>query len=104
MEAMREAWTDERLDDLNHRTDEGFGRFEREFQALRLEMRTEFLAVRSEIRAEFSSVRSEIKTEFSSVRSETSAMNRTLLQIVLGGFATMIVGFAGTIATIVTQV
>ena len=35
MEPVREAWTDERLDDLNHRVDDGFR-----------EMRTEFRAVR----------------------------------------------------------
>jgi hypothetical protein len=81
MAAMREAWTDERLDDLNHRVDAGFTEVSNEFRALRLEMRT----------------------EFTTVRSEMTAMNRTLLQIFLGGFAVMIVGFAGTIATILTQ-
>jgi hypothetical protein len=104
MESVREAWTDERLDDLTNRVDAGFGRLEREFQALRLEMRTEFVAARSEIGGEFSAVRSEIGGEFSAVRSEMSAMNRTMLQIVLGGYAVMIVGFAGTIATVITQV
>jgi hypothetical protein len=77
MEAMRDAWTDERLDDLNHRVGEGFGRADREFQALRLEMRTDFAAVRSEM----------------------AAMNRTFMQIGAGVVVTMAVGFAGTIAT-----
>ena len=39
MEAMRDAWTDPRLDDLNHRVDGGFKEVSREFQALRLEVR-----------------------------------------------------------------
>ena len=39
MEAMRDAWTDERLDDLNQRVDSGFKEISREFRALRLEMR-----------------------------------------------------------------
>ncbi|HET6997378.1 MAG TPA: hypothetical protein VFI03_02225 [Solirubrobacterales bacterium] len=93
MEAMRDLWTDERLDDLNHRVDSGFTEVSGEFKALRLEMRTEFVAVRSEM-----------ATEFGAVRSEMAAVNRTMLQIVLGGFATMLVGFAGTIAAILTQV
>jgi hypothetical protein len=38
MEAMRETWTDERLDDLTHRVDAGFNEVNREFRALRLEM------------------------------------------------------------------
>jgi hypothetical protein len=82
MEAMREAWTDGRLDDLNHRVDDGFKEVGEEFRAIRQEMRTEFAAV----------------------RAENAAMTRTLLQTILGGFAVMTVGFAGTIATILTQI
>ncbi len=82
MEAVRDAWTDERLDDLNHRVDEGFKEMREEFRAIRLES----------------------KTEFAAVRSEMAAMNRTMLQIVVGGFGVMLVGFAGTIATILTQI
>lgn len=81
MEAMREKWTDGRLDDLNHRVDDGFKEMQEEFRAVRLE----------------------IRTEFSAVRSEAAATNRTMLQIILGGFAVMLVGFGGTIATILAQ-
>ncbi len=103
MEAMREAWTDERLDDLNHRVDSGFKEVSREFQALRLEMRTEFAAVRSEMATEFAAVRSEMGIEFAAVRAEMSAMNRTLIQIGAGAMVTMFVGFAATIATVLIQ-
>ena len=34
MENMRQSWTDERLDDLNHRVDEGFNRVDAELRAL----------------------------------------------------------------------
>jgi hypothetical protein len=81
MEAVRDAWTDERLDDLNHRVDEGFKKMREEFRA----------------------IRQESKTEFAAVRTEMAAMNRTMLQIVVGGFGAMLVGFAGTIATIISQ-
>ncbi len=40
MQTMRQAWTDERLDDLNHKVDE-----------LSREMHAEFRAVRSEIKS-----------------------------------------------------
>jgi hypothetical protein len=110
MEAMREAWTDERLDDLNHRVDNGFKEVSREFQALRLEMRTEFAAVRGEMATEFGSVRGEIAglraemaTEFAAVRGEMGAMNRTMIQVGAGFMVTMFVGFAATIATVLTQ-
>lgn len=121
MEAVRDAWTDDRLDDLNHRVDGGFKEVSREFQALRLEMRTEFAAVRSEMATEFAAVRSEMTAEFGSVRSEMAtefasvrgeivglrtemaAMNRTLIQVGAGSMVTMFVGFAATIATVLVQ-
>jgi hypothetical protein len=121
MEAVRDAWTDPRLDDLNQRVDGGFREVSREFQALRLEMRTEFAAVRSEMAIEFAAVRSEMTAEFGSVRSEMAtgfasirgeiaglrtemaAMNRTLIQVGAGAMVTMFVGFAATIATVLTQ-
>ena len=46
---MRETWTDERLDDLNKKVDDGFIDTRAEFRALRGEMKDEFRAVRGEI-------------------------------------------------------
>jgi hypothetical protein len=34
MESMRQSWTDERLDDLNNRVDEGFKRVDADLRAL----------------------------------------------------------------------
>ncbi|HEX2392934.1 MAG TPA: hypothetical protein VHI77_08450 [Solirubrobacterales bacterium] len=85
----RDSWTDDRLDDLNHRVDEGF-----------TETRTEFRSLRSEMQEEFRAVRSEMQEEFRAVRSEMAAMHRTLVQAIVGGLAVTLVGFAGTIATI----
>ena len=45
MSAVREAWTDERLDDLAHRMDGGFERVDRDIRDLRLEMNSRFDAV-----------------------------------------------------------
>ena len=45
MDAMRESWTDDRLDDLNGKVD-----------AFRLETRTEFAAVRGEMKEGFDKV------------------------------------------------
>jgi hypothetical protein len=81
----REAWTDERLDDLNKKVDEGF-------KEMRADMREEFRAVRAEATA----FRSEISEQF-------AAQNRMLIQLFGGMFATMMVGFLGVIAAIVTQ-
>jgi hypothetical protein len=94
-EMARESWTDERLDDLTHRVDQGFNKNEREFQAVRLEMRTEFAAVRSEIRGEIGSVRGEI----AELRGDLLALHRMLIRIAVGGFITFTAGILGLIAT-----
>jgi len=73
----REAWTDERLDDLNRRVDEGFR-----------EMKEEFRALRAEIAAD----RAQVNNQF-------AAQQRMMAQL----FATMLIGFLGVIATILTQ-
>ena len=88
----RDEWTDERLDDLNHRVDEGFK-----------EMRTEFRAVRSEMQQEFQAVRSEMKGEFQAVRTEMKNQTRLLIQLFGGMFATFVVGFLGIVVAILTQ-
>ena len=69
----REAWTDERLDDLNARVDRIERRMDEGF--------------------------AEMRAEFASLREEIAAQNRMMAQM----FATMMVGFLGVIATIVTQ-
>jgi hypothetical protein len=96
----RELWTDERLDDLNKKVDDGFGEMRTEFRALRGEMTGEFQAVRSEMKTESQAVRGEIQ----GVRDEVAAMNRNLIQLTWGLIGMMLVGFLGIIATILTQV
>jgi len=125
MEAMRETWTDERLDDLTHRVDEGFNRMDREFQAVRLEMRTEFAAVRGEMRVESAAIRAEIglsrsdltgqvevtrsdltgqiEVTRSDLSGQIAALNRTMLQVGAGAIATIFIGFVAVVATLATQ-
>lgn len=45
MEAVREAWTDELLDDLAHRMDRGFDRVDTDIRELRSEMSSRFDAM-----------------------------------------------------------
>jgi len=77
----REAWTDERLDDLNRRVDEGFR-----------EMKEEFRALRAEIAAD----RAQVNNQF-------AAQQRMMVQLFGGMFAMTTIGFLGVIATILTQ-
>ena len=72
----REAWTDERLDDLNRKVDEGFK-----------DMRTEFRSVRQEM---------------GETRAEIAALNRTIHQFTFALVGTVFLGFMGTIAALVS--
>jgi hypothetical protein len=80
----REAWTDERLDDLNKKVDVGFG-----------EMREEFRSVRGEI--------SGVRGEIGSVRGEIGALQRSLIHLFAGLIGTLVVGFGGIITAILTH-
>lgn len=64
MEAMREKWTDERLDDLNARMAEGFQRVDADLRELRSDMNNRF-----------------------------EAMQRLIIQVGGGLFGTMLIGF-----------
>lgn len=77
----RESWTDERLDDLNHKVDEGF----------------------KDMREEFRAVRSEMHNGFQELRAENGAGRRVILQVAAAIWTTTLVGFLGVIATIITQ-
>jgi hypothetical protein len=105
MEAMRERWTDDRLDDLNGKVD-----------ALRVEMRTEFAAVRGEIREGFDRIdkrfdkvderfekvderfeRSEVRSDerFEAMMDRLYAMQRMMFQF-CGLVLAALIGFIGT--------
>jgi len=73
VEAMRNSWTDERLDDGFDRVTSEIKLLRGELGQLRAEMKAEFKAVRSEMKAEFKAIRSEMKAEFESVRNEMKA-------------------------------
>jgi hypothetical protein len=64
MEAMREKWTDERLDDMSARMAEGFQRVDADLRELRSDMNNRF-----------------------------EAMQRLIIQVGGGLFGTMIIGF-----------
>jgi uncharacterized protein YPO0396 len=84
----REAWTDERLDDLNARVDGVDQRMETGF---------------AEMREEFRAMRGEIQSELQAVRAEIGTVSRNLMHLTWGLIGTMLVGFLGTIVAVVTQ-
>ncbi len=124
MEAMREAWTDDRLDDLANRMDQGFDRVDRDVRELRAETRVgfervdrEIADVRAEMKAgfdrvdgEFHQVRSEMKAGFDRVEARSEVrfdaihhalhgLQRTMLQIGGGLIGTLLVVTASVLAS-----
>lgn len=56
MNAMREAWTDERLDDLTKRVDEGFRESRQDLRQFRVEIKVEMDARFDRVDARFDRV------------------------------------------------
>jgi tetrahydromethanopterin S-methyltransferase subunit G len=92
MQSVRESWTDERLDDLSRRVDEGFG------------------DVREELRAEIGSMRADMNRRFASVDSRLDAMNgrldgiqRAMVFTAVSLTTAIVAGFGGMIAVLATK-
>ena len=80
---MREAWTDERLDDLNHRVDEGFR-----------EMRAELRAEIGSVRQEMQSLRSETNGNLEVIHLRLDGIHRVMVYGVVSLSTAMLAGLA----------
>jgi hypothetical protein len=84
MEAMRESWTDERLDDFRVETARRFGAVDKRFDKIEAEMKSGF-----------EHVERKMESGFARVDGRIDALQRTMLQV--GGG--VIVALIGLIAT-----
>ena len=66
--------TDERLDDLAKRMDDGF-------RELRAELKAEAGALRTELKAETRALRAELKGETGTLRAETGALRTVVVEV-----------------------
>lgn len=82
MSEVRDAWTDERLDDLNQRVDLGFGELRGELRGLRQKMH----ALHSEMNSRFDSIQ------------------RSTMQLTIAMTAAIIAGFGGMAALLAASV
>jgi BMFP domain-containing protein YqiC len=73
MSAVGEAWTDERLDDLNSGMHREFDQVHQEVRAVRTDLSAEIQAVRTDLGAEIRAVRTELGAEIRGVRTDLSA-------------------------------
>jgi hypothetical protein len=117
MEAMRESWTDDRMDDLSAKVD----RIDADVRGLRMEMKTEFAAVRGEMDERFDKMeerfgkgfeKMEVRFERSEIRSDErferleerfdqrlDSLNHVLILFSGGVCAALITALAALIAT-----
>lgn len=86
MAEARATWTDERLDDLSGRVEDGFRRVDARFDAMEARTDTRFAAVD----ARFDAIEARLDARF-------DALQRTMLQVGGGMIATVV--FAGLIAS-----
>ena len=80
---MREAWTDDRLDDLANRMDRGFDRVDKDVRELR-----------TETKSEFSLMRGEMCERFEAIDARLDNINKTMVQAAIGMTAAFVTGFA----------
>jgi len=106
MEAMRQSWSDDRLDALNQRVDEGFIRVDAQFakvdvQFAKLEARFDHLDAKIDRKIDTSSheLRMEMKAGFDDVNARFDRMQQTMIQTGAGLIGVLIAASAGLIAT-----
>lgn len=75
MEAVRDKWTDERLDDLSARMDKGFDRLDKDMR--------------------------EVRSELAGMNKRFETTHRLIIQVGGGLFGTMAIGFIGLVVTMI---
>jgi len=107
---MRQSWSDDRLDALNQRVDEGFIRVDAQFAKVedridrldeKLETRFDHLDAKIDRKIDTSSheLRMEMKAGFDDVNARFDRMQQTMMQIGAGLIGVLIAASAGLIAT-----
>jgi nitrate/nitrite-specific signal transduction histidine kinase len=95
----REAWTDERLDDLATRVDEGFREAREDLRTFRLEVKSDFASLRGEMDNRFSKLESSIDARFDKVEARFERMDArfdSLQRTLLGGMLTFVLAIVLT--------
>jgi Sec-independent protein translocase protein TatA len=92
MTMAREAWTDERLDDLTKHMDNGFREVKEEIKSTRAELQQEIKTTRAELKEEISSTRIELKGEIAALNSRFDRLTYVLIAALIGVVATHYLG------------
>jgi hypothetical protein len=101
MEAMREAWTDDRLDDLANRMDRGFDGVDKDVRELRAETKSEFALLRGEMCERFDKVDErfdKVDARFERVNDRLDSIQRTIAFGAVAMSAAFLAGFGALVA------
>lgn len=106
MEAMRQSWSDDRLDDLNLEVDRGFENVDKRFE--QVDKRFEQVDKRFEqFDQRLQRLDERLYREFLEVHKEirglSENLHRAIVQSMIGIVAFMAAGFAGILGIIATQ-
>jgi chromosome segregation ATPase len=99
MGAMRQSWSDDRLDDLNHRVDAGFARVDAQFDRMEKRMQSGFDRADARLEATAAELRQEMQMGFHQVNARFDAMQQTMIRIGAGLIGVLVASSAGLIAT-----
>jgi hypothetical protein len=103
MEAMRESWTDQRLDEFAADTASRFDGIDKRLDGVdrrlgKIEGRLDGVDMRLDLLEQsMSDGFHRIDTDMRELRSQNAAFQRTFLQVSGGAFVTFVVGFVGVI-------
>jgi hypothetical protein len=95
MEAVKERWTDDRMDDLNHKVDVLADRTDDGFRELRAEMNERFDKVDARLE--------KVDARFETMDGHLDAMQRTMVHGFVAMTAAIVAGFGGMAGLIATQ-
>jgi DNA anti-recombination protein RmuC len=98
MEAVRQSWSDDRLDHLNHKVDEGFRLVDERFR--RVDQRFEQVDQRFErVETSIRDLRVEMDLRFGRLEEKIDRLQQTIMVVGGGLFGTVVIAFSGLIAT-----
>jgi chromosome segregation ATPase len=99
MEAMRQSWSDDRLDDLNHRVDAGFARVDDQFARVDAQFARLDAKLDRKIDGSAAELRQEMKMGFDQINTRFDAMQQTMIRVGGGLIGVLAASGAGLIAT-----
>lgn len=99
MEAMRQSWSDDRLDELSNRVDAGFARVDASLARLDAKVDQSVARLDAKIDAGAAGLREEMQMGFDQINARFDAMQQTFIRVGGGLIGVLFASGAGLIAT-----